>query len=77
MAQSSGISAQLAGHFGRYRDVAEQLRRIWGEFSPLVEPMSLDEAYLDMTGVELAGGPIRGIGERLKRQIKEETGLTA
>jgi DNA polymerase-4 len=67
----------LAGRFGQYRDVAEQLRRIWGEFSPLVEPMSLDEAYLDMTGVELSGGPIRAIGERLKKRIKEETKLTA
>jgi DNA polymerase-4 len=39
--------------------------------------MSLDEAYLDMTGAEFAGGPIREIGERLKARIKEETGLTA
>src|SRR5438270_13654953 len=46
----------LAGSFGRYREVAEHLRRIWADFSPLIEPMSLDEAYLDMTGAELLGG---------------------
>ncbi|MEO8288739.1 MAG: DNA polymerase IV [Chloroflexota bacterium] len=67
----------LAGRFGRYREVAEQLRRIWSDFSPTIEPMSLDEAYLDMTGVELSSGPIRAIGERLKARIREETGLTA
>ncbi len=67
----------LAGRFGRYREVAERLRGIWANFSPLVEPMSLDEAYLDMTGAELSGGPIREIGERLKARIREETGLTA
>lgn len=70
-------SVILPGRFGRYREVAEQLRAIWGEFSPTVEPVSLDEAYLDMTGAELAGGPIREIGERLKARIKAETGLTA
>src|SRR4030095_13449075 len=58
-------------------EVAEHLRRIWGDFSPVIEPMSLDEAYLDMTGVELSGGPIREIGEKLKSRIREETGLTA
>jgi DNA polymerase-4 len=67
----------LAGRFTRYHEVAEQLRAIWGEFSPLVEPVSVDEAYLDMTGAELSGGPIRQIGERLKARIKAETGLTA
>jgi len=65
------------GRFDRYRDVAAGLRRIWGDFSPLIEPMSLDEAYIDMTGVELSGGPIRDIGLRLKERIREETGLTA
>jgi DNA polymerase-4 len=65
------------GRFERYREMAEHLRRIWADFSPLVEPMSLDEAYLDMTGAELSGGPIREIGVRLKARIREETGLTA
>ncbi|MEA2573703.1 MAG: polymerase [Chloroflexia bacterium] len=67
----------LPGHFDRYGDVARELRRVWSEFSPVIEPMSLDEAFLDMTGSELTGGPIREIGERLKRRIREATGLTA
>lgn len=67
----------LPGRFDRYRQVAEKLRAIWGDFSPVVEPVSLDEAYLDMTGAELAGGPIAEIGARMKARIREETGLTA
>lgn len=67
----------LPGRFRRYREVATQLRAVWGEFSPVVEPVSLDEAYLDLTGSELCDGPIRYTGERLKRRIREETGLTA
>lgn len=67
----------LAGRFGRYREVAERLRAIWSDFSPVVEPASLDEAYLDMTGCELTGGPILAVGEKLKARILDETGLTA
>lgn len=67
----------LPGRFDRYRQVAERLRAIWSDFSPTIEPVSLDEAYLDMTGAELSGGPIREIGVRLKARIREETGLTA
>lgn len=67
----------LPGRFDRYGDVARELRRVWSEFSPVIEPMSLDEAFLDMTGSELTGGPIRQIGEGLKARIREATGLTA
>src|SRR5687767_14202413 len=67
----------LPGRFKRYREVATELRGIWGEFSPVIEPLSLDEAYLDLTGSELCDGPIRATGERLKRRIRDDTGLTA
>ena len=67
----------LPGRFDRYRQVAEKLRAIWADFSPLVEPVSLDEAYLDMTGAELSGGPIQEIGARMKSRIRDEVGLTA
>lgn len=67
----------LPGHFDRYRQIAEKLRAIWADFSPLVETVSLDEAYLDMTGAELSGGPIHEIGARMKKRIRDEVGLTA
>ncbi len=67
----------LPGRFDRYRDVARMLHQVWSEFSPVVEPMSLDEAYLDLTGIELTDGPIEGVGTKLKARIREATGLTA
>ncbi len=67
----------LSGRFARYREVARQLREVWSEFSPVVEPMSLDEAYLDLTGVELSAGPVRDVGRQLKARIRAQTGLTA
>src|SRR5207244_420532 len=66
----------LPGRFDRYREVAHHLREVWAEFSPVVEPMSLDEAYLDMTGCELTHGPVPVIAGRLKACIREATGLT-
>jgi DNA polymerase-4 len=67
----------VPGRFGRYREVAATLQKIWSEFSPVVEPMSLDEAYLDLTGIELSEGPIESVGQRLKERIRHVTGLTA
>jgi DNA polymerase-4 len=67
----------LPGRFGRYEEVADRLRAIWGEFSPVVEPMSLDEAYLDLSGWELSAGSIRQVAEQLKARIRSDTGLTA
>jgi DNA polymerase-4 len=67
----------LPGRFGRYREVAAILHKVWSEFSPIVEPISLDEAYLDLTGVELSEGPIESVGQRLKARIHQVTGLTA
>jgi DNA polymerase IV len=65
------------GRFRRYNEVAKKLRAIWSGFSPVVEPVSLDEAYLDLAGSELSDGPIEETGRRLKARIKDETGLTA
>ena len=64
--------------FERYQQVSELVMTTLGEFSPLVEPLSLDEAFLDMSGsTRLFGGP-KSIGERIKAAIRERTGgLTA
>jgi DNA polymerase-4 len=67
----------LEGRFGRYGEVARQLQAVWSEFSPVIEPVSFDEAYLDLTGSELAGGRMERVGQRLKDRIREATGLTA
>jgi DNA polymerase-4 len=61
----------------RYREVSARVFRIFDEFAPLVEPVSVDEAFLDVTGCEALFGPPEGIARRLKERIRAETALTA
>jgi DNA polymerase-4 len=63
--------------FSRYKAVSQQVFSIFRSVTPLVEPLSLDEAYLDVT--ENAWGETLGqsVALRVKREIKEATGLTA
>lgn len=60
----------------RYKDVSKTIMKILEDFTPLVETVSIDEAYLDITGMEdLLGNP-RQIARRIKEQIYDETRLT-
>jgi len=61
----------------RYREKSREVFAIFEAFTPLVEGLSLDEAFLDVTGsLRLFGGPVE-IARRLKSRIRSETGLTA
>ncbi|WP_135229349.1 DNA polymerase IV [Deinococcus fonticola] len=63
--------------FEAYREVSTQIRAVFHEFTPLVEPLSLDEAYLDVT-YPLKGGPsATRLAGRIKRDILDCTGLSA
>jgi DNA polymerase IV len=64
-------------HFDVYRAVSQQIRAIFGEYTDLVEPLSLDEAYLDVTEDRRELGSARAIAEEIRRRISEELGLTA
>src|SRR5215210_508476 len=64
-------------HFDVYRAVSQQIRAIFGDYTDLVEPLSLDEAYLNVTGDRLRLGSARAIAEDIRRRIRAETGLTA
>jgi DNA polymerase IV len=63
--------------FARYRKVSEQVMEILQSCTALVEPLSLDEAYLDVTANHWGETLGREVAKRLKREIKEKTGLTA
>ena len=64
--------------FDRYQEVSTTIMSVFSDFSPDVEALSLDEAFLDMTGSEQLFGNPESIGRRLKTAIREATGgLTA
>ncbi|HET6528254.1 MAG TPA: DNA polymerase IV [Balneolaceae bacterium] len=63
--------------FEVYRQVSNQIREIFFRFTDLVEPLSLDEAYLDVTENHINLPSATLIAQKIKRLIKEKTGLTA
>jgi DNA polymerase IV len=58
-----------------YAEISRQIREIFERFTPLVEPLSLDEAFLDVTGSEQLFGTAEEIGRTIKQVVREETGL--
>jgi DNA polymerase-4 len=61
--------------FEHYSAVSREVMEVFGRFSPIVEPLSLDEAFLEMTGAEPLFGSPAEMGARLKRAVFERTGL--
>lgn len=60
-----------------YASISKQIRLIFESFTPLVEPLSLDEAFLDVAGSERLFGPAATIGQLIKKRIRDEVGLIA
>jgi DNA polymerase-4 len=65
----------LPGRLDRYRELSRQVMRIFASFTPLVEPISLDEAFLDVTGSAAAFGSGETIARRIKERVLAEVGL--
>jgi DNA polymerase-4 len=63
--------------FEVYKDVSAAIRRIFAEYTELFEPLSLDEAYLDVTEVSRCRGSATLIAKEIKERIRQQTGLTA
>ena len=63
--------------FDVYKAVSQQIRAIFEHYTPLVEPLSLDEAYLDVSIDRHELGSARAIAEQIRARIRAETGLTA
>jgi DNA polymerase-4 len=60
-----------------YHEYSTRMMAILAEYTPLVEPLSLDEAFLDVTGCEVRWGPPEELARQLQERLKEELGLTA
>ncbi|MGW4881956.1 DNA polymerase IV [Streptomyces sp. NPDC004262] len=81
MAQARRLApnaAYLVPRFGLYRSISEQVMALLHELSPLVEPLSLDEAFVDLEAGEVAwdAGSARLVGEKLRADIRGATGLS-
>jgi DNA polymerase IV len=63
--------------FDIYRAVSQQIREIFADYTDAVEPLSLDEAYLDVTADRRGIGSARATAQEIRRRIRKETGLTA
>ena len=61
----------------KYRAVSQQIQQIFLTYTPMVEPLSLDEAFLDVTGSLSLFGPAEKIAQLIKRRIQLELNLTA
>jgi DNA polymerase-4 len=67
----------LKPRFDVYRAVSQQVREIFADYTDLIEPLSLDEAYLDVTEDRRALGSAKAIAEEIRARIRAQTGLTA
>jgi DNA polymerase-4 len=67
----------LRPDMAKYARVSREIFQILGTITPVVEPVSVDEAYLDLSGLEKLMGPPEAIGREIKRRILEGTGLSA
>ncbi len=67
----------LRGRMDVYVRESQKIRQIFSDYTPLIEPLSLDEAYLDVTDSPLFGGSATLIAEDIRKRIREELNLTA
>ncbi len=67
----------LSGRMDHYVDVSRQIHEVFHRYTPLVEPLSLDEAFLDVSGSEQLFGPAEEIAQRIRREIRDELQLVA
>jgi DNA polymerase-4 len=66
----------LEPHYDRYTAYSRQVMGIFNDMTPLVEPLSIDEAFLDVAGARRVHGSPAVIGALIRRRVEEETGLT-
>ena len=67
----------IQGRHNRYEEISQQIFAIFRSYTPIVEKLSIDEAFLDLTGCHKLFGSSRKIGKMIKNKIKNKTGLVA
>ncbi|MBM3946940.1 MAG: DNA polymerase IV, partial [SAR202 cluster bacterium] len=67
----------VRGDYERYREVSSAFHAILEEVSPLVEPMGLDEAFVDLTGTDRLWGPAALVAQAARSRVRRELGITA
>ncbi len=67
----------VSHNMANYKAVSRQIMRIFETYTPLVQPLSIDEAFLDITGSQRLFGDGRTIAEKIRRDVREQTQLTA
>ena len=60
----------IEGNYARYREFSHKFMAILNDFSPFIEPMGIDEAYMDVTGFESLHGSIRQMAVSMKQRIR-------
>ncbi len=82
-AMASGLAKKLCPdliimphRFEQYRQASELMRDIFHQYTDLVEPLSLDEAYLDVSGVDLCDGSATHMAEEIRAKIKSAVNIT-
>ena len=63
--------------FDRYEAISAAMMQVFGDFSPCVEALSLDEAFIDLSGAERLFGPPDRMARRIHEAVRDATGLTA
>ena len=83
-AMAGGLARKLCpqlifvkARFERYREISQKIRAIFLDYTDLVEPLSLDEAYLDVTQNKKGNPSATLIAKEIRREIKQKTGLNA
>ena len=67
----------LPAHHWKYREYSKKVNAIYERYTDLVEPFSIDESWLDVTGtLHLFGGDARDLADQIRRAVREELGLT-
>ena len=66
----------IAPEHHRYAEISERVMTIFNSFTPLVEPISLDEAFLDVTGAQKLFGDGREIAAKIRAQVEQQEGIT-